>query len=226
MVGILPTGIDEQAWTAIRYPQAVWEATTRCPTAATGCSDAEVAEIDFVAFSSEGEGQRDSLRLVVRRGLGGLQPTASDGTMQGELFAAHRHHAFITNSTLSSRGRRRWERHRDHAIIEQVIAELKDRPLAHLPSGKYTANAAWLAYAGMAFNLARAIGVLAGEGGMPGPGGPPSAPSWIDNFAGPGRQQRPEELTLHLYPGTGPAQPGLGGELFDCATGPPAVQAA
>ena len=33
------------------------------------------------------------------------------------------------------------EVHRDHAIIEQVIAELKDGPLAHAPFGKFGANA-------------------------------------------------------------------------------------
>ena len=53
------------------------------------------------------------------------------------------------------------QRHRDHAIVEQVIAELKDGPLAHLPSGKYAANAAWVACAVIAFNLARAAAVAA-----------------------------------------------------------------
>ena len=52
--------------------------------------------------------------------------------------------------------------HRDHAIVEQVIAELKNGPLAHLPSGVFTANAAWLACAMIAFNLTRAAAVLAG----------------------------------------------------------------
>jgi len=42
--------------------------------------------------------------------------------------------------------------HRDHAIIEQVIADLNDSALAHLPSGKFTANAAWLVCAAIAFN--------------------------------------------------------------------------
>ena len=45
--------------------------------------------------------------------------------------------------------------------IEQVIAELKDGPLAHLPSGKYAANAAWVALAVIAFNIARAAAVAA-----------------------------------------------------------------
>jgi len=47
-------------------------------------------------------------------------------------------------------------RHRDHAIVEQVIAELKDGPLAHAPSGKFTANAAWLTLACLSFNVLRA----------------------------------------------------------------------
>jgi hypothetical protein len=46
--------------------------------------------------------------------------------------------------------------HRDHAIIEQVIAELKNGPLTHLPSGSFTANSAWLACAAISHNLTRA----------------------------------------------------------------------
>jgi Transposase DDE domain group 1 len=52
--------------------------------------------------------------------------------------------------------------HRDHAIIEQVIAELKNGPLAHLPSGRFTANPARLVCAAIAPDLTRAAGVLAG----------------------------------------------------------------
>ena len=51
--------------------------------------------------------------------------------------------------------------HRRHAIIEQVIADLKDSSLAHLPSGRFNANGAWLVLAAMAFNLTRAAGALA-----------------------------------------------------------------
>ena len=52
--------------------------------------------------------------------------------------------------------------HRRHAILEQTIAELKSAGLAHLPSGHFMANAAWLALAVMAHNLGRAVGHLAG----------------------------------------------------------------
>jgi hypothetical protein len=51
--------------------------------------------------------------------------------------------------------------HRGHAIIEQVFADLKAGPLAHLPSGRFAANNAWLVLAAMAFNLTRAAGALA-----------------------------------------------------------------
>ena len=98
-------------------------------------------------------------RLVVRR-VKRLQPLASDGSQQQELIAAYRHHAFITNSSFTTVEAD--QLHRDHAIVEQVIAELKDGPLAHLPSGKYAANAAWVSLAVIGFNIARAAAVAAG----------------------------------------------------------------
>jgi hypothetical protein len=51
--------------------------------------------------------------------------------------------------------------HRRHAIIEQVHADLKGGPLAHLPSRLFAANSAWLVLATMAGNLTRASGALA-----------------------------------------------------------------
>ncbi len=53
--------------------------------------------------------------------------------------------------------------HHQHAIIEQVIADLKSGPMAHLPSGKFMANSGCLVLAAMAFNLTRAVGVAAGD---------------------------------------------------------------
>jgi hypothetical protein len=146
-------GIDEAAWTAIRYPQAVFD-----DAEGRWVSDAEVAEVDFVAFTGRRKAEHVRCRLVVRR-VRRLQPLASDGTAQGELFATYRHHAFITNTTLDTVEAD--EVHRGHAIIEQVIAELKNNALAHLPSGRYAANAAWVSCAVMAFNLARAAAVAA-----------------------------------------------------------------
>jgi hypothetical protein len=43
-----------------------------------------------------------------------------------------------------------------------VHADLKNSALAHLPSGKFAANAAWLVLAVMAFNLTRAAATLTG----------------------------------------------------------------
>ena len=78
---------------------------------------------------------------------------------QGELFRVWRHHAIFTDSPLPMLAAE--ADHRRHAIIEQVIADLKNGPLAHLPSGSFTANSAWLVLAAMAFNLLRAAGSLA-----------------------------------------------------------------
>jgi len=145
------TAIAEQAWTPIRYPNAVWDDDEQ-----RWISDAEVAETTLTVFTSRRKHEHVTCRLVVRR-VKRLNPAAHPG--QGQLFATHRHHAFITNSTLSTVEAD--QRHRDHALVEQVIAELKDGPLAHLPSGQYAANAAWLAHAVIAFNLARTAGILA-----------------------------------------------------------------
>jgi len=71
-----------------------------------------------------------------------------------------RHHAVFTNSPLPMIAAE--ADHRRHAIIERVIADLKNGPLAHLPSGNFMANSAWLVLAAMAFNLTRAVGVAAG----------------------------------------------------------------
>ena len=51
---------------------------------------------------------------------------------------------------------------RQHAIIEQVHADLKNFALAHLPSNHFSANAAWLVCAVIAFNLTRAAATLTG----------------------------------------------------------------
>jgi len=50
--------------------------------------------------------------------------------------------------------------HRGHAIIEQVHADLRAGPLAHLPSSSFSANGAWLVLAAIAFNLTRAAGAV------------------------------------------------------------------
>jgi Transposase DDE domain group 1 len=144
--------IPEDAWTAIEYPQAVWDDQLGC-----WASDAEVAETSYAAFTSKKKELQVTARLIVRR----VRDKAKAAPGQGELFPAWRYHAVFTDSpyeTLQAE-----EQHRGHAVIEQFLADLNDGPLAHLPSGKFTANAAWLAVAAIAHNLLRAAGTLAGR---------------------------------------------------------------
>lgn len=143
--------IAEDAWTTINYTDAIRDETT-----GAWISSAEVAEVVFTAFSSRKKADRIQGRLVVRR-IPELNPKQASG--QGTLFDTHRFHAFFTTSSLNTVTAD--ETHRQHAIIEQVNADLKDSALAHLPSGIFTANAAWLVLATIAFNLSRAIGTLA-----------------------------------------------------------------
>jgi hypothetical protein len=146
-------GLGEDAWTAIRYPHAVFDEQLR-----QWVSDAEVAEVEFTAFASRGRKHAVTARLIVRR-VRDQNPDHVVADAQGELFPAWRHHAVFTNSPLVMLQAE--ADHRRHAIIEQVIADLKNGPLAHLPSGRFNANGAWLVLAAMAFNLTRAAGALA-----------------------------------------------------------------
>jgi len=82
-----------------------------------------------------------------------------DADQQQELFTAYSHDALVTDSPLVLVQAE--ETHRARAIIEQVHADLKHGPLAHLPSGSFQANSAWLVLAAIAFNLTRAAGALA-----------------------------------------------------------------
>ena len=147
-------GIGQDAWQPIQYTDAVFdEATGRWISAA------EVAETPFTAFSSRKHGERVTGRLVVRR-IPDLNPHAGAG--QPTIFDTYRFHAFFTTGALDTVAADKT--HRGHAIIEQVNADLKDSALAHLPSGVFTANAAWLVLAAMAFNLTRAAATAAGNG--------------------------------------------------------------
>ena len=138
------------AWTAIKYPHAVWD-----DQLGAWVSDAEVAEAEYTAFASR-KGQAVTARLVVRR-VRDLNKQAAVG--QDELFPVWRYHAVFTDSPfelIQAEGQ-----HRGHAIVEQVFADVTSGPLAHMPSGVFAANAAWLTAAAMAHNLLRAAGALA-----------------------------------------------------------------
>ncbi len=138
--------INEAAWTPVRYPGAVID-----PDTGGWISDAEVAEIPYTAFASTADAI--TARLVVRR--------VKDARYRDALVPVWRYHPFLTNTDLPVE--RADITHRHHAIIETVFADLIDGPLAHLPSGRFGANAAWILCAAIAHNLLRAAGVLAGD---------------------------------------------------------------
>jgi Transposase DDE domain group 1 len=94
---------------------------------------------------------------VVRR-IPDLNPPGDTG--QATLFDLWRFHAFFTTSDLDTVTSDKAHRH--HPIIEAVNADLKNSTLAHLPSGRFAANPAWLVCAVMAFNLTRAAATITG----------------------------------------------------------------
>ena len=130
--------IPEQDWTPIPY----WT---------DGAAD--VAETTYTPFQSEPDAA--PVRLIVRR----VKPTPGS---QLALFVNYSYYGFITDrdgETLELEAD-----HRRHAEIENAIRDLKyGVGLNHLPSGRFAANAAWLAvqslprtrYGVMAHNLAR-----------------------------------------------------------------------
>ena len=149
--------IEDEAWTAIHYPNAFAD-----PDTGELISDAEVGEVAlFTAFTSRRKNEQVTARLIVRR-VKRLNPDTARGVIpagQEELFTSWRYHAVFTDSPEAMLDAE--ATHRAHAVVEQVIADLKAGPLAHLPSGMFTANAAWLALTTIAFNLLRAAGALA-----------------------------------------------------------------
>jgi hypothetical protein len=148
--------IPDDAWEMIEYTDSIRDETT-----GQLISKAEVAEVAFTAFRSRKKAERIEGRLVVRR-IPELNPRQVE---QPTLFDVYRHHAFFTTSKDDMGTVEADKTHRGHAIIEQVHADLKAGPLAHLPSGVFTANSAWLVLAVIAFNLTRAAGVIADKTG-------------------------------------------------------------
>jgi len=201
--------IGDDAWTAIRYPRAIWDDQLDA-----WISDAEVAETQYTAFTSK-KGQAVTARLIVRR----VRDLKNKAAGQDELFPVWRYHAVFTDSPfelIQAEGQ-----HRDHAVVEQVFADVTSGPLAHMPSGVFTANAAWLSIAAMAHNLVRAAGTLAS---------PPFAKARgttirRDLIAVAARTARHGRghLILHLPEGWHREQEWL--NLWDATRGPPAAAA-
>jgi len=141
--------IPEDRWIDIRYPQAIYDEDQQ-----RWISDAQIAETVYTAFA--GTRHEITARLIVRR-IRRDDPAQIPG--QGELITGYRYHAVFTDSPYILVQAE--AQHRGHAIIEQVNADLIAGPLAHLPSGHFSANDAWLTCAAITHNLTRAAGHLA-----------------------------------------------------------------
>ncbi len=151
------SSIPKDAWVPIEYTDAIYDEQT-----SRWISRAEVAEIPFTAFAAQKKTNHVPGRLVVRR-IPDLNPAKTAG--QETLFDTWRFHGFFTTTAWAVADTVAADKtHRAHAIIEQVHADLKHAALAHLPSGKFTANAAWLVLAVIAFNLTRAAATITGPG--------------------------------------------------------------
>src|SRR5450756_3078190 len=148
------TQIPDDDWVGITYPHAIYDEDEN-----RWISDAQVAEIGFTAFTSRRRSEHISARLIVRRVKRLGQKSGPTG--QGELFSVWRHHAVFTDSAESMLVAE--ATHRDHAIVEKTFSDLKAGPLAHMPSGSFSANGAWTVLAAIAFNLTRATGTLASK---------------------------------------------------------------
>ncbi|MGH2603152.1 MAG: IS1380 family transposase [Dehalococcoidia bacterium] len=122
--------LPEDAWTPIPY----WQE-----------GGADVAEFGFTPFATEKDAQE--VRLIVRR----VRPTPGS---QLALLTLYAYHAFITDRQGEMLALE--ADHRRHAEVENTIRDLKyGVGLNHLPSGRFGANAAWLALQVIAHNLAR-----------------------------------------------------------------------
>jgi hypothetical protein len=155
--GELTVRMDSGFWSAklinrlrahrVRYSITVRQTkTVRAAIAAIG----EAAWID-IPYSGDGIAQVAETpyrgdRLVVRR--------VRNLDDQQQLFPTWRYHAFVTDrpgTTVELDAD-----HRRHAVCELAIRDLKaGAGLAHLPSGQFAANAAWLLAATLAHNLLR-----------------------------------------------------------------------
>lgn len=112
---------------------------------------------------------------------------------QDQLFDTWQHFAFLTNRTeplavVESE-------HREHAVVELAIRDLKDQALAHFPSGKFHANSAWCVIAALAHNLGRWTSMI----GLPDQVPRTAATRRRRLFQIPGRLTRTaRQWTLHL----------------------------
>ena len=137
--------IPQDAWTAIKYPRAIWDDQLRC-----WVSDAEIAEAGYTAFASK-KGQAITARLIVRR----VRDLTKTTTGQGELFPSWRYHPIFTDSPFQLAPAE--EQHRDHAVVEQVFADWTDGPSGGVMILKFGVSAAQMDLLG-GFSCATGVG--------------------------------------------------------------------
>ena len=113
---------------------------------------ADVAETTYTAFKNTKD--EVTLRLIVRR----VRPTPGS---QLALDVVFDYHAILTDRDEAMLVLE--ADHRAHAVVELAIRDLKAGGLAHVPSGVFTANAAWLGLAVLSHNLARWTLAAAGD---------------------------------------------------------------
>jgi hypothetical protein len=125
----------------IRLQPAVRQAIEQIP------EDAWVTLEDYppTSIAQIAETKLGDRRLVVRR--------VRTLDRQGQLLPTWELFAFLTNRTGELTVVE--AEHRQHAVVELAIRDLKDQALAHFPSGHYFANAAWTVIAAIAHNLLR-----------------------------------------------------------------------
>jgi hypothetical protein len=121
---------------------------------------AAVAEATYTPFvGTLGRKKAKSMRLIVRR----VPPTPGS---QLALYVDYSYHAFVTNRAGEMLELE--ADHRRHAVVEATIRDLKyGVTLNHLPSGRFGANGAWLAFNLMAHNLIRWASLIGLCDGVP-----------------------------------------------------------
>ncbi len=155
------TGIGEDAWTPIKYPHAIFDKDEQ-----RWISDTQVAEVTYTAFANNNK-HAVTVRLIVRRVRRLAPPHQGNCSPPGATTRS--------SPTAHSRCSPPETDHRDHAIIEQLIADLIDGPLAHLTSRDYMINQAWCTAVSLACGLLARLRLLALSGGPPRPNPKPCA---------------------------------------------------
>jgi hypothetical protein len=126
---------------------------------------AAIEQIDETAWTTLEDYPPTSIAQIAEATLGGRRLVVRRVRTldrQGELLPSWELFPFATNRTEPLAVVE--AEHRQHAVVELTIRDLKDQALAHFPSGKFTANAAWTVIACIAHNLLRWTSVL----GLPG----------------------------------------------------------